>query len=426
VSREGVVRVLPAGGTARVRGVETHGQAAERALPGSRAALALAGVAVDDVRRGTVLVSDGAWEPSHVLLAEVALLASAAVPLGPRSRVRFHLGTVDVGARIVTPGGALPPGGRKQARVVLDAPVIARAGDRFVIRGGSPVVTLGGGIVNDPTPPHRRPRPWSASAPSPQDRLARVLASAGNSGVARTALPVRIGASPTTVHALLASAHGAIVAGDRLFAERVVHDAAARLVALVDAHHAHAPLEQGASLQAVRARLAVPDEVAARLVADAVARGELELDGGAVRRAGWVPALDDAQRRRRDELLATLQQAGREPPSVPELAARHGGDTQALLRLLERDGHVVQVEAERYYARPVLDDMIAQLRAQLAPGREYSPGDFRDLLGFSRKYLIPFLEYCDRVGITERRPGGRVPLTPADRAHPSVEGGAGP
>jgi selenocysteine-specific elongation factor len=80
----------------------------------------------------------------------------------------------------------------------------------------------------------------------------------------------------------------------------------------------------------------------------------------------------------------------------------------SLLNFLERQGRIVQVETDRYYDRSAADALIAKLRAALAPGRVYAPAQLKDLLGFSRKYLIPFLEYCDRIGVTERRDGGRT------------------
>jgi selenocysteine-specific elongation factor len=79
-----------------------------------------------------------------------------------------------------------------------------------------------------------------------------------------------------------------------------------------------------------------------------------------------------------------------------------------LLRFLERQGRIVQVETDRYYDRSVLEAMIARLKDALVPGEAYVPAQLRDVLGFSRKYLIPFLEFCDRNGLTERRENGRV------------------
>jgi selenocysteine-specific elongation factor len=103
-----------------------------------------------------------------------------------------------------------------------------------------------------------------------------------------------------------------------------------------------------------------------------------------------------------------LSAAGREPPSVRELSEVHGVETEGLLRLLERDGAVVQIEPTRYYAAAAVKELLAVLRQGMADGRPYGPAELREMLGFSRKYLIPFLEYCDRSEITVREADGRV------------------
>ena len=95
-------------------------------------------------------------------------------------------------------------------------------------------------------------------------------------------------------------------------------------------------------------------------------------------------------------------------PSVSELADTIGAQTGALLRLLERSGSIVSVDADRYFDRGVLERLIDDVRGQMTGGREYGPGEMRDIIGVSRKYLIPLLEYCDRAGVTERRTGGRA------------------
>jgi selenocysteine-specific elongation factor len=107
-------------------------------------------------------------------------------------------------------------------------------------------------------------------------------------------------------------------------------------------------------------------------------------------------------------LVEALRSAGAEPPSVGELEAQLGSDVSDLIRILDREGVVVPVEPDRYYESESLAGLVDRLRAGLLPGREYSPSELREVIGLSRKFLIPFLEYCDRRSITERRPGGRV------------------
>jgi len=344
----------------------------------------------------------------------VEILGSARRGFGPRTQFRFHLGTADVGARVIASGGTLRPGSTGAARIALDEPVIARAGDRFVLRGETPLITVGGGAIDDPMPQGRRARPWRQTAASAAERLAQHLAESGARGVEVASLPVRVGARPDAVADLARTDEslGTRRIGDRVYSARAVERARETFLRLVDEHHAAAPLEAGAPLQSLRARAGVPPELIELVVQEAVSAGEVQLDGGLIARRGWAPRLSDRQARVRGELLSTLQRAGREPPSVAELEASHGPDVVALLRLLEREREVVAVEADRWFARASLDEMIGQLRGGMRPGQEHSPAELRDLLGFSRKFLIPFLEYCDRHHITERRSSGRVLMGP--------------
>jgi selenocysteine-specific elongation factor len=151
------------------------------------------------------------------------------------------------------------------------------------------------------------------------------------------------------------------------------------------------------------------DEVLRR----AIDSGAIEVEGAIARERGWTPRLSASQSDLREKLIATLRTSGSEPPSVSDLTAAHGATISPLLRILEREGIVVPVEADRFYAAEAVTDLVDRLRKYMEPGREYSPAELRDVLGLSRKFLIPFLEYCDRKGVTERRTTGRV--VPASR-----------
>jgi selenocysteine-specific elongation factor len=409
LASDATVRILPAGVSARVRGIQSHGAKVDAARPGTRAAIALAGVELADVARGAVIVAHDSWQPTDLLRAEVALLADAPAPLRARTRVRLHLGTQEVGARIVAADGVLAPGGAGSARLVLDAPLVARAGDRFVLRATSPVVTIGGGTVLDPLAESRRVRPLPAGLAAPRERLVHLVREAGAAGVARATLPMRIGLPPATIDSMLVSNGTPIVGiGDRLYDTAALEAVRERLIGTVRAHHAREPLEPGASLQAVRAGLRAPFGMVDEVIRLATGSGEIAIRGGVISLAGWAPTPTPAQRATLETLRTLLQEAGREPPTVAELSSRLGPDVSPLLRILERDGFVVQVEEERYYHATPLADLFGLLRTGMEPGREYTPAELRDLLGGSRRFLIPLLEYCDRLGVTDRRPGGRT------------------
>jgi selenocysteine-specific elongation factor len=408
LARDAQVRILPSGRSVRVRGIQNHGAAAERALPGQRTALALAGVEVSDLGRGDVLVTDPAWEPSLVIRADATLLADAPRSLGPRTAVRLHLGTAEVGARVVGIGGLLAPGETRPVRIALDAPIVARGGDRFVLRFASPLATIGGGVVTDALAP-RRGRPFGAAGASIERRLERLLAEAGPRGVPLASIPIRLGASAAGAAAAARATNALTVEGSgRIVAGAVMDAAIARLVELVDAHHRSHPLSTGTSLQELRSRLRVPEDLAEAVVQHGVAAGALETNGGEIRRRGWAPRLTAGQEDSMRRVLERLSAAGAEPPSTGELTTEFGPDTPSVLRLMVQRGEIVQVEVNRYYTKHNLDEIITGIRGACRRGSAVTPSALRDATGLSRKYLIPLLEYCDRMGLTVRTGEGRV------------------
>ena len=414
------VRIMPAGASARARGLQSHGASLKRIVPGMRAAIALAGVDPHAVSRGATLVTHTAWEPTLVLRADLSLLDEAPA-LRPRTKVRFHLATSDVGARVVAAGTPVSPGTSRPVKIVLDEPVTARAGDRFVLRSASPLATIGGGVITDSNAP-RRARPMPELGMSATARFALFLEEAGSRGVPDASLAVRVG--PAAVAAAVAAAVTAAVTagvtadvtaavnpvriGDNWYASSVLKALRSKLLELVRAHHAQRPLDPGASRQEMRSRLGVDQLLFDRIVDIMVASKELEATGAELRVAGRAPELSDKQSKVSDELVAAITAAGHEPPSVTELQERFGPQTLSLLRHLEREKRVVQVEESRYYAPEAVLDLLTRLEAGMSGQGEVAPTDLRELLGFSRKYLIPFLEYCDRQGYTLRQGKGRI------------------
>jgi selenocysteine-specific elongation factor len=159
LEKEHSVRLLPLDRLLRIRGLQAHSTAVDRVQAGDRAAIALAGVELDEVHRGMVLVRGDGWAPTRIVRADLTLLDPLATAISPRTWLRFHLGTQEVGARVIRRGDAATNAVVSPVRIVLDSPVVARAGDRFVLRSASPSETIGGGIITDPQAPPRA-RPW--------------------------------------------------------------------------------------------------------------------------------------------------------------------------------------------------------------------------------------------------------------------------
>ncbi len=400
--RETPVRLLPGDVVARVRAVQAHGHAVDAVHAGDRAAIALAGLELDAVHRGMMLVQGDAWRASRVLRADVTLL-EAAPSIANRTRVRFHLGTSDVGARLVLGTHFDDASGRRPARVVLDDPVVARTGDRFVLRSPSPSLTLGGGVVTDPLAPPRA-RPSVGEARDPFALLHAFTAEAGTSGVDIKSLPVRLGRTPHQTEAIVAET-GAWRVGQRLLSRTLRDRLASLALATVELFHSSHPLESGAPLQWLRSKLDAPDEIASALLVELAEDGTLVVNAGLVGRAGFTATLGAAHAALRDGMLAMLVKADKEPPSFDELAislSASADDVGKVARWLVTERNAVPVEPHRFYSTEAVERLRGLLSSGMEAEREYGPGDLRDLLGLTRKFLIPFLEYCDREGYTVR------------------------
>jgi selenocysteine-specific elongation factor len=407
LSRDASVTLLPSGRVVRVRSLQSHGRPSDVVGPAQRVAVGLAAVDVEEVHRGAVLVTGDGWQPTATFRADVTLLDHAPRTLGVRTAVHLHLGTADVGARIVPEGGTLSSRELKAARISLDTPIVARAGDRFVLRAGSPVATVGGGTVVDPFAP-RRGRRWPVGA-TPAQRLELALAENGVDGVSLATLPVRLGVAPAAVESVVASLDTPPVReAGRAYAYPVVRELGDRLVASLGEYHQTHPLEPGMPLQLLRSRFAAPSELVDRVLRERSAAREVEVVGSVVRVASWAPSLAGPDGAHAEEILAELRRAWHEPPSAAELTARIGPRAADVLRFLERRGDVVQIADGRYYYGDAVRELVGTLRYRMEAGKAYGPAEIRDMLGSSRKYLIPFLEYCDRIGVTRREAHGRV------------------
>ena len=413
------VRLLPLDREARVRSIQVHSQESAQAGPGRRTALALVGVSKEELERGQVAVTGTGWALTRTLDVSLELLASLRKPLAVRTRIRVHLGTAEVLGRVAQVK-AIAPGETGLARLLLEQPIVARGGDRFVIRSFSPVTTIGGGVVLDPYPP-QRPRVSERGltpAQAPAERLARFVDEAGIQGLRATALPVRLGILPSDLSTTIAAAGKGILsvrdgATDVLVARRAVTTEIDHLAGLVAAHHEEHPLDPGLSLQALRAGIEAPPPpgVLDLLVEHGVKKGAWELaEGGAfVRKPGWRAALKERAQDAGGRLAQRLAEARWQLPTVAELQKEFADPSvPALLAHLAREGSVERVDQERYALKQALEEFRHAVEDTLRELGAATPAQFRDRLGLTRKYLIPLLEWADRRGITSRQGDTRV------------------
>lgn len=395
------VRLLPSDTPARVRSIESYGATLQQSQPGARTAVGLAGVQREEAQRGAWLVAaDAPWAPVRAVDVELALGADAPRALTPRARVRVHLGTTEVMAR-VHPRAPIEPGEKGPARLALEGPIVARGGDRIVLRSFSPVTTIGGGRILDPSPPRRRSLwPSGLVEENPEARFAALL-ERRPSGVPTAEVPILLGLPPAEAAAVARSTPGLRQVGELWVREATLSALGAQALSQLKAHHRARPSDRGLSLETLRHGLRAPPALAEQALTDLVSAGRIRAGDGLAMLSGFVPRVEggDAEI---DRFVRILEEAGLSPPTLAELERETGRrDVGAILRLAAQAGRIEAVERDRYYALPALDRFTAAL-ADIGRESLIAPAALRDRLGISRKYMIPLLEWADAKGITER------------------------
>ncbi len=407
---DSTVLIQPGQRRLRVRSIQSHNRNADAIGPGTRAAIGLAGCDVADIGRGATIVECPQWMPSQEIDAMLEFSAGKYRPR-PKTVFRIHIGTSETGARLSLVQKGID--GRVRARLILEDPVVARGGDRFVLRLPSPARTIGGGVVIDPSPLRHGRRAARAarggvanSVHSTACNLVEMLELAAGDGIEIVQIPIRAGLVPSMTKAALDKA-GAIVAGDRAYSRTAIAAIEEELERFIGDSVANHPLEPGVSLQTVRKSAGGLVPVVDLALERLRETGRIDISGSLVRPAEWDSRLSDGDKKLSDALMHEICNDSDGPPSVAELEAQFRGPVGLLLRRLEREGMLERISDDRYYAREASARMVEKLRSSMDPGRIYSPSELRAVLGVSRKYLIPFLEYCDRNGITRRQAAGR-------------------
>jgi selenocysteine-specific elongation factor len=419
--REGEwVRLLPGGETCRVRHLQVHGADVGVARAGQRVALNLGGVERTEVGRGHVLVHPDHRRTTRRFDAAVEIRTSARRPLKTHAPVRVYLGTAEVLGKLIVLGGAaaLAPKESGYAQIALDTEVMALHGDRFILRDHTGQRTLGGGRVLHPfAERHRQTREaadWLRqveAAPHLGDVLAW-LVQAADSAVAVDELCQAVPASGDEVVQCLREHEDLLLLPDATAAEAAMTRAAAaaleqRLVERLEFSHRDTPLAPGVDVESLRSTLApaLSPKLFRVLVEQIERRGRVARQDNLLRLPGHRTELASGDRtlaQRAEALLAAGRWTPPDLKAIEEALRLPRQRVVDLLAQLEREGRVVRVAADLYYAREALESARTVLGEHLRAHGEINAAAFRDLIQASRKFSIALLDYFDRTGFTLR------------------------
>jgi selenocysteine-specific elongation factor len=412
------VEVYPRAVQAKIRGLQTHGQSVADARAGQRTAMNLQGIERAAITRGDVVGSPGALIAATLVDGTLELLEDAPRPLKSRDRIRFHAGTSEIMARVLfIDRTELSPGENAFARFRLEAPLVALPGDRFVVRSYSPIVTIAGGTLLDIDPPRFKRKAPALVAHlallaqgAPEDVVEEHVRQVGTAGVRLATLSGRVPFGPDRLRALLGTleASGRVLAVERdwfLHPDSLERLRAQALAALEDFHRAN-PLRPGMSREELRRRAGDAEErIFAHLLGRLDGEGLVRSERDKVRLASHELHLSAEQQRVVDQVEAEFLRTGAAPPSPEEALGRAGvpGDEEhELFQLLVEGKRLVRIKESLFFHTQALETIQDKLVTLLRERKDIGPADIKDLLGISRKYAIPLLEYFDGRRVTMR------------------------
>jgi selenocysteine-specific elongation factor len=416
------VMISPIGLEARVRSIHAHNRPAESAMAGERCALVLngAGVSKERIGRGDLVIDPTLHAPTDRIDARLRILTTEPKPIGQWFPVKVHHAATAVSGRVVLLRDApIAPGETEFVQLVLDRPVAAAAGDRFIVRDTSSRRTIGGGIFLDLRAPERRRRTIERRAElealglaEAHDALARLLqmprafldlnnffrdrAEASNAAAAVTATlgletfaigPSRVGVMPQTWQKIRAE-----------------------ISAKLDAYHAQEPDRPGLGVEQLRLGLTwrLPPALFLAILRRAAELSDVVIDRSWVRRPQHVVRLSEEEASVWRDIRPLIAEEPYRPPRVRGIARAMDMDEDLVRRVLRKTtlkGDVEEIAHDHFFTRAAVETM-AQIAIELAgssPNGQLSTAGFRDRLDNGRKVAVHILEFFDRLGFTKRR-----------------------
>lgn len=409
--------ILPGERSTRVRGIQTHGRAEDEASAGSRVALNLARVEVNELRRGDILVRPSSIQAIDRVDVALSVLSEAS-PLKHRARVHFHAHASEcMATAALYDAVAVGPGETRLARLRLSEPIALLPGDRFVLRTGTPTTTIGGGCILDAHPSMQirkaRTAEWlqQLRGASPEERIWLRISRREVKGISLKELSGETGTTGAALGGVMQrwSREGRVqAAGEGGVLTRESFDTA-REILVEHLRRRTQTRSMGVPRSELREQAGLSSDVFDQALRALEAEKQLQLADGFVQLSGDRHENDD-DRALVDTIAEEYERAGIMPPSPDELGLRLGiapAEMRRLVTLLLRAGTLVRLSEDSLCMHRRALDLLAEKMRGLR-GQTLDIAAFKQLAGVSRKYAIPLLEYLDRQRVTLKQGNQRI------------------
>jgi selenocysteine-specific elongation factor len=412
------VEIHPGRSKGRIRGLQTHKEKLDHAIQGSRVAVNISGIEVDDVERGEVVIKPGSYNSTSMIDVHFRLLADTDHVMRHDQEVKLYAGAAQRIAKVRLLGrDVLNPGEEGWLQLLLSAPVVMIRGDRFILRRPSPSSTLGGGVVADAHPKRRHRLKDHAVIEqleaflrgTPATVLQRTLKGMGPASLPDALKEAGISddEAEEAIRELIQNGELIALNENELYVESssLVMDKNSWLTIverirkiLADYHRAN-PLQIGMPIEELRSKMGMETKLATFLLEHAVKDGTVVIVPGYVSLKDHRVQLEENEKIVVDQLLLKFDSNPYAPPSLKETKQEIGDE---LVRFLLESGALVQVSEDVIFKADTYDEMVDKVKEDLKENETLTVADVRDEFQTSRKYALALMEHLDAVGVTVR------------------------
>ena len=408
------VELLPGSVKSKVRGLQSHGEEVQQVETGDRAAINLQGVEIKQIERGSQIAEIGYLQSLNQMGVTLQLLGSAQKPITQNQRIRIHLGTQEVMARVaLTDGKTLQPGDDCPALLRLEQPMVAARGDKFIIRSFSPVITIGGGEVMEVLIEEK----WKIVKEKLQnlydspksDQLIHLVQEEGAKPITPEKLQYRIGISKEQINAIVEEKEELFwlthKQGKWLLTQNQWNELKNSIHNFLKKYHTKNPLNAGAQKEEIRQHLSCENSILEALLQSMLDDKSISQKGELFLNPNFSITLSSEDDSLQNSILNQLDQEGFTSSTLAQLSLKTGNSKEKLMQVLnvaEQQGKLLRIDGKLMFTQKNFIILREKVNQFFSNHPEMSVSEFKELAHTSRKYAVPLLEYFDKKKITYR------------------------
>jgi len=408
------VELLPGSVKSKVRGLQSHGEEVQQVETGDRAAINLQGVGIKQIERGSQIAEIGYLQSLNQMGVTLLLLGSAQKPITQNQRIRIHLGTQEVMARVaLTDGKTLQPGDDCPALLRLEQPMVAARGDKFIIRSFSPVITIGGGEVMEVLIEEKwkivKEKLQNLYESPKSDQLIHLVQEEGAKPITPEKLQYRIGISKEQINAIVEEKEELFwlthKQGKWLLTQNQWNELKNSIHNFLKKYHAKNPLNAGAQKEEIRQHLSCENSILEALLQSMLDDKSISQKGELFLNPNFSITLSSEDDSLQNSILNQLDQEGFTSSTLAQLSLKTGNSKEKLMQVLnvaEQQGKLLRIDGKLMFTQKNFIILREKVNQFFSNHPEMSVSEFKELAHTSRKYAVPLLEYFDKKKITYR------------------------